>query len=99
MINTFEEYSIVVPRGLDDFLEKLVKGHYNLLFKSAEHFISIGSILIFLSLFLLVSINLGSTTQVVREIVKTVPVPSRATKEVVKPVVATTAKSAVAAIK
>lgn len=99
MINTFEEYSIVVPRGLDDFLEKLVKGHYNLLFKSAEHFISIGSIMIFLSLFLLVSINLGSTSQVVREIVKTVPAPTRVAKEVAKPVAAVAAKSAVAAIK
>jgi hypothetical protein len=58
MINTFEEYSIVVPKGLDDILEKLVKGQYNLLFKSADHFISIGSILILMSMFLLVSINL-----------------------------------------
>ena len=59
MINTFEDISIVVPRGLDNFLELLVKGRFNKLFKSGEHFISIGSILIFLSLFFLVSININ----------------------------------------
>lgn len=59
MINTFEEFSIILPKGLDDFMEQLVKGQYNKLFKNYEHFISIGSIMIFISLFLLVSINIG----------------------------------------
>jgi hypothetical protein len=58
-INTFEELSNIIPRGLDSFLNLIVSGKFNKLFKSSEHFISIGSILILISTFLLVSININ----------------------------------------
>lgn len=59
MTKLFEKLSLMIPRGLDDFTEKLMNREYSKLFKNPEHFISIGSILIFVALFLITSVTLN----------------------------------------
>jgi len=55
---TFQKLSVLIPRGLDDFMEAIVSGRKDDLFKKANHFISIGSILVLISLFLLITVNI-----------------------------------------
>ena len=58
MVDFFQEMSLMIPRGLDDFIEKILNREFADLFKNPEHFISIGSLLVITALFLMMTVTL-----------------------------------------